>query len=795
MRTRRLWLCAVPLGLALELFGCGAEPGSGSPTPVEEPGQLRDASAPPAVTAPPSTPPPPAPPTCAVPASLKLAGNVEQTHALGEFRVEAGRGGITVTNPARANGVVFASASAAGTNALLAASRHELRVEEHQGSFDIHEKDTTTCTGALVSESGFGEGTLRLRGSFESGPAACRALTFTMDLCEVRPGHLGFDATVSDPSFSAIDLFAKTDSDERIYGLGEQFPHDTLDLRGRMIPVIAQEGGVGRGHQPISGAVNTASKGSAGSEASTYYAAPHILTSKRRSFFLENEELSVFDFRDAARIRARVYAPRMRGRVLAARTPLELVERFTEYSGRMPKLPEWVDQGAIVAIARPLDEGLAIVSRMRAAGVEIAAVWNQTWPGKAKTFIGEQVLWNWAYNPNYHTGWQSYVASLAANGIKTLCYVNSMFRELPADAGKVERDTYGEGLALGAFVQNATGATYKLPVTAFDVALLDTSKPSARTFMKSLIKTEMIDKAKCSGWMADFAEALPFDARMASGATGAEYHNRYPVEWAKLNREVLEENGLLGKVLVWNRSGHTRSPGASILFWEGDQLTTWDKYDGLVSALHGLLNGGLSGMALNHSDTGGYTSLSAGGVGYTREDDQLKRWAEMSAFTAVLRTHEGNQPAANAQAYDAGDTLTHFARMSKIYKALGFYRKELYAEAEARGFPLVRHLFLQYPDDAESWTVDDEMMLGSELLVAPVKNKCFTSPICPYDKEVYLPPGVWVHLFSGVEHGRATAGTKVTVKAPIGSPAVFYRKGSVVGAKLVANLRAAGVLP
>ena len=84
---------------------------------------------------------------------------------------------------------------------------------------------------------------------------------------------------------------------------------------------------------------------------------------------------------------------------------------------------------------------------------------------------------------------------------------------------------------------------------------------------------------------------------------------------------------------------------------------------------------------------------------------------------------------------------------------------------------------------------------SSELLVAPVKNKCFTSPICPYDKEVYLPPGVWVHLFSGVEHGRATAGTKVTVKAPIGSPAVFYRKGSVVGAKLVANLRAAGVLP
>lgn len=711
-------------------------------------------------------------------------------HDLGEFRVDVRAAGFTVTHALRGAEPLFTT----GSTGMLAASRHDLRVEEHQGSFEILEKDTTTCAGAVVREAGSADGTLRLRGGFVSGGASCAALTFTMDLCEVKKGHLGFDTRISDPSFSGVDLFVSADPDERIYGLGEQFAHDSLDLRGRTIPILAQEGGVGRGHQPISGAVNAASKGSAGHEGSSYYAAPHLLTSKRRSFFLENEELSLFDLTKPTTIRARVYAPRVRGHVLAGRTPLELVERFTDYTGRMPKLPEWVDEGAIVAIARPLDESLAIVSRMRAAGVEISAVWNQTWPGKSKTFVGEQVLWNWAYNPNYHPGWSSYVSSLASQNIKTLCYVNSMFRELPADAGKVERNTYEEGLRLDAFVKDPTGGVYKAPVTAFDVALLDLSKPSARTFMKGLIKTEMIDKAKCSGWMADFAEALPFDARMNSGATGAQYHNTYPVEWARLNREVLEENGLIGKVLVWNRSGHTRSPGASILFWEGDQLTTWDKYDGLVSALHGILNGGLSGMALNHSDTGGYTSLSAGGVGYTREQELLQRWAEMSAFTAVLRTHEGNQPSSNAQAYDAGETLQHFARMSKIYKALGFYRKELYAEAESRGYPLVRTLFLEFPDDAGSWDVDDELMLGSEILVAPVKNKCFTKPICPYDKEVYLPPGQWVHLFTGAPYGRVGQGMKVTVKAPIGQPAVFYKKGSRVGEKLVANLRGAGVL-
>lgn len=556
--------------------------------------------------------------------------------------------------------------------------------------------------------------------------------------------------------------------------------------------MLAQEGGVGRGHVPISPAVNAASKGSAGSEDTTYYAAPHVLTSRLRSFFLANTELSIFDMTDPDAIRVRTYAPVVRGRILAGGSPLELVERFTEYTGRMPPLPKWVGQGAIVALAREVDDALPIVERLQRGGVEIAAVWNQTWPGKARTYIGEQVLWNWAYNPAAHPGWRRYVDALAARGIKVLCYVNPMFRPVP-EGVSVSRDTFAEGKARDAFVRDESGETLMLPVTAFDVAMLDLTKPDARAWMKSVIKTEMIDKAGCSGWMADFAEALPFEAKLASGVPASSYHNAYPVEWMRLNREVLDENGLLGKVLVFNRSGHTMTPGVSTLLWEGDQLTTWDKYDGLVSALHGLVGGGLSGIALNHSDTGGYTSLSAGGVGYDREAELLERWAEMSAFTAVLRTHEGNQPEHNAQVYDDA-RIAHFARMTKIFKALAPYRETLFEEAHTKGWPVVRHLLLEHPDDPTSWTVDDEFMLGRELLVAPIKNKCWTWPVCPYDKEVYLPPGRWVHLWTGKAFGAAGAGTRVTVKAPLGQPAVFYREGSAVGADLVARLREAKLM-
>lgn len=58
------------------------------------------------------------------------------------------------------------------------------------------------------------------------------------------------------------------------------------------------------------------------------------------------------------------------------------------------------------------------------------------------------------------------------------------------------------------------------------------------------------------------------------------------------------------------RSAFLGSPGHSRVYWLGDQLATWDMFDGLASAVTGLLSSGLSGMALTHSDLGGYTSLS-----------------------------------------------------------------------------------------------------------------------------------------------------------------------------------------
>ena len=72
--------------------------------------------------------------------------------------------------------------------------------------------------------------------------------------------------------------------------------------------------------------------------------------------------------------------------------------------------------------------------------------------------------------------------------------------------------------------------------------------------LSDVIKRNMIDLG-LSGWMADFSEFLPPDGVFSSGENGRDLHNLWPVLWAKLNREVVEETGNLGDIMFFMRAG------------------------------------------------------------------------------------------------------------------------------------------------------------------------------------------------------------------------------------------------
>ena len=290
--------------------------------------------------------------------------------------------------------------------------------------------------------------------------------------------------------------------------------------------------------------------------------------------------------------------------------------------------------------------------------------------------------------------------------------------------------------------------------------------------------------------MNDFGEALPFDAKIADGDPTV-WHNRYPEEWARVSREVVEATGR-DDMLFFDRSGFTRSPGIATLFWLGDQLQSWDEYDGIKTAVVGLLSGGVSGFSLLHSDTGGYVVLKFSLDGrqvplIARSPELLMRWMELNAFTAVFRTHEGLDPAVAAQ-FDTNEaTLAHLVRFGKVYRGLAAYRKELVADAAARGHPVVRHPFLHYPDDADTRRLRYQFLLGPDLMVAPVLDRGATAA------EVYFPKDTaWTDLWTGADAGRP--GGWAAMPAPLGRPAVFLRRDAPAADVILGGLRAEGVV-
>jgi alpha-glucosidase len=230
--------------------------------------------------------------------------------------------------------------------------------------------------------------------------------------------------------------------------------------------------------------------------------------------------------------------------------------------------------------------------------------------------------------------------------------------------------------------------------------------------------------------------------------------------------------------VAFMRSAYLTSSQHTPMMWAGDQMVDFSQGDGLASAVLSMNAGGVSGSPLWHSDVGGYTSINAVVKDYVRPPDLNQRWAEMEAFGVMMRTHEGNRPAANQQVYDTPQTRAAFAKMTRLYAALADYREQVVAEAVETGLPARRHPWLIFPDDAVA-DADLQFFLGEHLMVAPVVESGADSV------RVTFPPGRWVHVLTGQQFDGDQA---AEVAAPLGTPAAFVQQGDPVGEQIIAAL-------
>lgn len=543
------------------------------------------------------------------------------------------------------------------------------------------------------------------------------------------------------------------DIEEKVYGCGEQFSY--FNLRGRNFPLWTSEQGVGRNKKTLVTWQADCLDNSGGDYFWTFYPEPTFVSTRKYYCHVLNTCYMNFDFSHPHHHQLAIWDTKFTLLFETGTTYIELLRKITDLLGRQPELPDWVYNGVILGIQGGTETCLKKAEAMLDHGVKLAGIWAQDWEGRLITSFGKRLTWNWSWDQELYPGLDQEIQKLKARGIRFLGYINPYVA--------VTKELYAEASSKGYLAKNIHGEDYRVDFGEFYAGIVDFSNPEAFIWYKDVIKKNLIDFG-LDGWMADFGEYLPTDTLLHNGVDAEIMHNAWPTLWARCNYEAIQEAGKLEEILYFMRAGYSGSQKYSMLMWAGDQNVDWSLDDGLASVIPAALSLAMCGHGLHHSDIGGYTTL----FGMKRSKELLLRWCDFSAFTILMRTHEGNRPDDNWQFDSDRETMEHFARMTKIHVLLKDYLKEQVHVNAQEGLPVMRPLFLHYEEDEQTYDIKYQYLLGPDLLVAPVYEEGRSS------WQVYLPEDHWIDLWTGDPFTRGLA----TIAAPLGKPPVFYRQAS-----------------
>ena len=276
---------------------------------------------------------------------------------------------------------------------------------------------------------------------------------------------------------------------------------------------------------------------------------------------------------------------------------------------------------------------------------------------------------------------------------------NRYFSEL------IEKDMY---------VKNGNG---ELP---YEDVVLDFSNPETVKWYQD--KLAGLLNIGVSAIKVDFGEAAPLNGIYASGKSGWYEHNLYPVRYDMAVSEITKT--LHNENIMWARAawaGSQRYP----LHWGGDAATT---NTGLLGTLRAGLSFGLSGFSFWSHDMGGFVKSTP--------EDLYCRWIPFGFLTSHTRAH--GAPPTEPWLYDSKRVQDVFRKSAEMKYRLMPYVYAQAKECTEKGLPMLRALFVEFPDDPGAWKVDDEYLFGSQILVAPLLESGMTG------RTVYLPEGKWI---------------------------------------------------
>lgn len=269
------------------------------------------------------------------------------------------------------------------------------------------------------------------------------------------------------------------------------------------------------------------------------------------------------------------------------------------------------------------------------------------------------------------------------------------------------------------------------------------------------------------GWWPDQGDGLDAPSRLA--------RNRMYFEGQQMYRPNQ-------RVFALHRNAYAGMQRYAAFLWSGDVLSRWET---LKTHVPNAINSGLSGIPFWGTDIGGFVPTQE----YTGE--LYARWFQFAAFCPLFRSHGRDWKLHRPWGWDTGDlgfpetpgyhpapAELHNPAIEPVcrkYLELRYrlmpYLYSAVKETCETGLPVMRALWLHYPDDPAAVSRGDQYLYGRDLLVAPVVEKGATS------RTLYLPRGAWYDFWTNERHD---GGREITRDVDLSTMPLYVRAGAAI---------------
>jgi alpha-D-xyloside xylohydrolase len=487
---------------------------------------------------------------------------------------------------------------------------------------------------------------------------------------------------------------------EQVYGLGERFT--PFIKNGQTVDIWNEDGGT--------------------SSEQAYKNIPFYLTNAGYGVFINHTGKVSLEVGSEAveRVQFSAITQDLEYLVIYGPTPKEILDKYTALTGRPPLLPEWsFGLWLSTSFVTDYDEKTVqgFIDGMRDRDIPLSVF-------HFDCFWMREFQWcDFEWDARTFPEPAAMLKRLKADGLRISLWINPYIGQASP--------LFEEGKRLGYLLRRndgpggSAGSVWQWDLWQAGNAIVDFTNPAAREWFQSKLRPLLEMGVDC--FKTDFGERIPTDVVYHDGSDPEQMHNLYTQLYNQTVFDLLVEHSK-DDAIVFARSA-TVGGQTMPVHWGGDNTSS---FESMAESLRGGLSLGLSGF--------GYWSHDIGGFEGNPDPAVFKRWLAFGLLSSHSRLH-GNESVRVPWAFDeeAVDVTRKFV---KLKQSLMPYLMATSKVANAHGTPMMRAMLLEFPEDRTCWSLDQQYMFGSDLLVAPVFS-------ATGDVEFYLPAGSWTNFFTG----------------------------------------------